>query len=102
MLTANAAYTLRTGTKTQLTTSATVYVRCMFDKTENQYKADVSARFQGTQVDGASFSYTQSELTAYTSSGANDVLKAFNLVEQAVKASLEALAENSGVTFTIS
>lgn len=44
---------------------------------------------------------TNSDLGEFTASGANDVLKYYNLVEQAVKDYLEGLTVNSSATFTI-
>lgn len=45
--------------------------------------------------------FTNTELTAFTASGANDILKYYSLVEQAVKDYLEGLTVNSSATFTI-
>ena len=47
------------------------------------------------------FQYTTSELDAYTGSGSGEFAPFKNVCEQAVKASLEGLSENTGNTFTI-
>lgn len=102
MLTASGTYSLYPGTKKVHQASATLTVAVMFDKVQDAYTCYVTAAYSGTPEGGYVVTFTKSRLTSFTSSGADDVLKAFNLCEQAVKADLEALSENSGVTFTIS
>ena len=102
MLTASGTYSLQTGTKVQYTTAATLTVTAIFDKANDAYTCQVQAIYSGTVQGGYTVTFGKSRLTSFTASGADDILKAFNLCEQAVKADLEALTENSGVTFTIS
>jgi hypothetical protein len=56
-----------------------------------------------SQIGGEIYVYTEAELTAYTPTGTGAVQEYHNLVEQAVKATLEATTENtgSGATFDI-
>jgi hypothetical protein len=102
MLTADATYTLQEGTKNTHDAAATLTVTALFNKADDAYTCYVQAIYNDTAEGGIIFTFTKSRLTAFTSAGADDVLKAFNLCEQAVKDELEGLAENSGVTFTIS
>jgi hypothetical protein len=61
----------------------------------------VTFKDQGTDVElgFVIWEYTTAALTAFTASGANDVEKCYNLVEQAVKNDLETI--NPSATFTI-
>ncbi len=102
MLTADGSYTLQTGTKTQHDAAATLTITVNFDKAANAYTCYVQAIYGGTVEGGYVVVFTKAELIAFTASGADEILKAFNQCEQAVKDDLEAFAENSGVTFTIS
>lgn len=47
------------------------------------------------------FQYTSSELDAYTGSGSGEFAQFKSVCEQAVKATLEGISENSGNTYTI-
>lgn len=102
MLTASGTYSLYPGQKKTHASSVTITLTATFDKVQDAYTCYVTAAYSGTPEGGTILTYTKANLTAYTSSGADDILKAFNLCEQAVKGTLEGYAENSGVTFTIS
>lgn len=102
MLTASGTYSLYPGQKKIHASSVTLTLTATFDKVQDAYTCYVTAAYNGTPEGGYIVTFAKSRLTSFTSSGADDVLKAFNLCEQAVKADLEAFAENSGVTFTIS
>lgn len=102
MLTASGTYSLDPGTKKQHTSSATLTVYALFDKASDTYTMRVDAIYSGIVEGGVVFTCAKSRLTGFTSSGADDILKAFNLCEQVVKNELESYAENSGITFTIS
>ncbi len=56
----------------------------------------------GTDYYGVgTFEYTATELDAYTGSGSGEYEIFKNVCEQAVKATLEGISENSGNTYTI-
>ena len=102
MLTADNPYPLLTGTKATHDDAATLTITATFDKAADAYTCRVQAFYNGSAEGGVVLTYTKAQLTAFTSAGADDVLKAYNLCEQAVKDTLEGYAENAAVTFTIS
>lgn len=61
----------------------------------------VTAKEPGTatELEFVTMEFTQAQLTSRTSAGANDVVKGYNLVEQAVKAELETI--NPSASFSI-
>ncbi|HMY36145.1 MAG TPA: hypothetical protein PKW36_08530 [bacterium] len=82
----------------------TVKIYCFptYDPQNDTCSVDVRVHIDGgEQVAGVRLEFTKAELTAFTASGADNVLKFQNLVEQAVDDYLETLADNSSVTFTI-
>ena len=102
MITSDIAFTLRTGTKTQLDPAVQLYTKAIIDPAEGRYRVDVRAMYDGTQVDGANFDLELSRILSYTASGADEMERIFNQIEQTVVRELQLMSENSAATFTIS
>lgn len=102
MIIADANYAIRTGTKTQLRTAVELYLQILMDPPQEFFKVYVGAFNSGTQVDGAIFMLSRSEITAESATGSDEIDKLFNQIEKATATKLAALPENSGVSFTVS
>lgn len=105
MITTSDSFAIETGSKTRFAGAAVYCKPRVFADTE-KVLVDVDVIDDSALVDGGilgsvllEFDYT--DLTAFTASGANDILKFYNLVEQAVDDYLENLAQNASATFTI-
>ena len=100
-ISSDANFSLISGSKLQFTSAATITVVATYDKSFDQVRLDLMVFYSGTQLGGHTLFCTKADITAYTASGADDVLKFFNLCEQYTDNYLENLAENSTCTFTI-
>ena len=102
MITADAAFTLREGTKTTLDSSVELYVAMKVDVEAETFTAYVAAMYQGTQVDGQIFQFSKADVEANGGSGSTELEKVMDAFDRTVKSEISGFSENSGVTFTVS
>ncbi len=94
-------FSLLSGSKVQFTNAATITVLPTYDNAADQVRLDLIVYYSGSQIGGHTIFCTKTDLTAFTSSGDDDVLKFFNLCEQYSNDYLENLAENAACTFNV-
>lgn len=105
MITTSDTFAIETGSKTRYAGAAIYSKPRVYADTETVLVdvdiIDDSALVDGGILGSVLLEFEYADLTAFTASGANDVLKFYNLVEQAVDDYLENLPQNSSATFTI-
>lgn len=105
MITASATYTYITGSKVLYSSLDTFIIPQVLDDdsiVRVEMRALGSTAVTTGNIAGThTIELTYATLNALTPSGADDVEKFYNLCEQAVVDYLEAITENSAVTFTI-
>ena len=103
MITVNATYVLQTGEKKSFASTSVLICHARLDP--RTYDSTVDVRVlsgsTGYQIDGIEMTFDKATLVALTPSGADEVLQYQNLIDQAVAAVLDAISENSAVTFTV-
>lgn len=105
MITTSDSYAIETGSKTRFA-GASIYClpTVLEDSTEVRIELrilDSSSLVDSGILGGIVLTFANADLLAFTASGANEILKFYNLVEQTAKDYLEGLPQNSGATFTI-
>lgn len=101
MITANASYTLQAGSKVffdglDIYCTASVHDAAQLVRIQVDVQVDA-----GTVVGSIMLEASYAEVDAFTGTGSTDVEVFFNQCEQLVDDHLSNLADNSGVTFTI-
>lgn len=106
MITANNNFVVVTGSKTFFSSTANVHSVPTVHDIDSTVYVEVFVLPTATSTDSTVFrhnlQFTYSAILAFTASGADEIAKFYNQVEQAIKNYLGGLSENSGVTFTIS
>lgn len=84
--------------------STKMYVTYSHDPQDDRVRAFVTPYIDDIAAPGEIFEFSEADLTAETSFGANAVEESFGLLQEAVVTALEALSYNTGasVSFNIS
>lgn len=103
MIEADGPYTLRTGTKTQIDSSAVIYVSVRVDGNSRIATINANAIYNGQVIDGQTFQAVETRFDGLPATlGSKEFAWFINVAEQIVAEELAHMPENAGVTFTIS